>query len=293
MIAPGSSASTPLPFAFVGLLKGQTHFCVSIPAGFSQTYRAMSSDDQSCDGNRKSAPAPGALDAEVKTPLFKVFLLALVVGLLLCLVYYSPVGGYLARIREVSDRIRSMGWLAPVVVTLGVALLVAAGFPRLLFCAIAGMALGFWHGLVWAQLGTLIGNYLIFLLVRAGGGEWGRRYLSNHGGFKLIESEGIAAVLLARQLPVPGLIVNLAFGLSKLKHRHFLIGTALGQLPEAIPCTLIGAGAIQSSFTKSAGMAGLAVLVMATLWIGLRMIGRRLKNKKLATLTGIEPVLPP
>jgi uncharacterized membrane protein YdjX (TVP38/TMEM64 family) len=170
--------------------------------------------------------------------------------------------------------------IAPMVVTLGVAVLVAAGFPRLLFCGIAGMALGFWHGLVWAQLGTLIGNYIVFLLVRAGAGEWGRRYLSSHGGFKLIESEGIAAVLLARQLPVPGLLVNLAFGLSKLKHRHFLIGTALGQLPEAIPCTLIGAGAIQSSFGKSAGIVGLSVLVLAAMWIGLRIAMRRFRRKK-------------
>jgi uncharacterized membrane protein YdjX (TVP38/TMEM64 family) len=96
----------------------------------------------------------------------------------------------------------------------------------------------------------------------------------------LIESEGIAAVLLARQLPVPGLLVNLAFGLSKLKHRHFLIGTALGQLPEAIPCTLIGAGAIQSSFGKSAGIVGLSVLVLAAMWIGLRIAMRRFRRKK-------------
>lgn len=240
----------------------------------------MSLVEHSLGENKPPAPGNPALEAEVKPPLLKALILAAAVGLLLVLVYYSPVGEYLGRLREVSDHIKNMGWLAPMVVTLGVAVLVAAGFPRLLFCGIAGMALGFWHGLVWAQLGTLIGNYIVFLLVRAGAGEWGRRYLSSHGGFKLIESEGIAAVLLARQLPVPGLLVNLAFGLSKLKHRHFLIGTALGQLPEAIPCTLIGAGAIQSSFGKSAGIVGLSVLVLAAMWIGLRIAMRRLRRKK-------------
>ena len=238
----------------------------------------MSLDDKSFEESKTQTLGQPEFEVEVKPPLFKALTLAVVVVLLLCLVYFSPVGAYLSRLREVSDQIRSMGWFAPVAVTFGVAVLVAAGFPRLLFCGIAGMALGFWHGLVWAQLGTLIGNYLIFLLVRAGGGEWGRRYLSTHGGFKLIESDGIVAVLLARQLPVPGLLVNLAFGLSRLKHRHFLIGTAIGQLPEAIPCTLLGAGAVQSSFAKSAGIAGLAVLVLAALWIGLRLAMRRLKK---------------
>lgn len=238
----------------------------------------MSLVDKLLKENKALEPQIPDLDAEAKPPLFKAMVLAVFVGLLLCLVYFSPVGEYLGRIQKVSDQIRSMGWFAPVAVTFGVAVLVAAGFPRLLFCAIAGMALGFWHGLVWAQLGTLMGNYLIFLLVRAGGGEWGKRYLSKHGGFKLIESEGIVAVLLARQLPVPGLVVNLAFGLSRIKHRHFLLGTALGQLPEAIPCTLVGAGAIQTSFAKGAGVVGLGVLILSAMWIGLRIVMRRLKK---------------
>jgi uncharacterized membrane protein YdjX (TVP38/TMEM64 family) len=240
------------------------------------TCQAMSLDGKSIAEAKLTTVEPANSEAEIKPPLRKALLLTVWLGLLLLIVYLSPLRHYLEHVKEVSDGIRQMGYLAPLVTTFGVALLVAVGFPRLIFCVISGMALGFWQGLLWAQLGTLAGNYLLFLLIRAGGGDWGKRYLSRHGGFKFTHTEGIATVILARQLPVPGLIVNLGLGLSGLKHRHFLIGTALGQLPEAIPCTLIGAGAIQSSFTQSAGMVGLAVLVLALMWIGLRLAMRRL-----------------
>ncbi|MGA2660485.1 MAG: hypothetical protein ABSH34_23545, partial [Verrucomicrobiota bacterium] len=72
-----------------------------------------------------------------------------------------------------------------------------------------------------------------------------------------------------RQLPVPGLLVNLACALFPLRHRDFLIGTLLGQLPEAVPCTLIGAGAL-----KGAGLIGLGVAVAVVAWIGLRRLLR-------------------
>ncbi|MGA2660423.1 MAG: hypothetical protein ABSH34_23230 [Verrucomicrobiota bacterium] len=83
---------------------------------------------------------------------------------MLALVYLSPLRAWLGRLREISDQIRGLGVLAPLVVMVSIAVLVAVGFPRLVLCAIAGMALGFWSGLLWAQLGTLLGNYATFLV---------------------------------------------------------------------------------------------------------------------------------
>jgi hypothetical protein len=58
------------------------------------------------------------------------------------LVYLSPLRAWLGRLREISGQIRGLGVLAPLVVTASIAVLVALGCPRLVFCAIAGMALG-------------------------------------------------------------------------------------------------------------------------------------------------------
>jgi len=119
-------------------------------------------------------------------------------------------------------------------------------------------------------LGTLLGNYATFLVARFAARQWAEHYLSKRGKLHtLVQREGIAGVILARQLPVPGLLVNLACALFPLRHRDFLIGTLLGQLPEAVPCTLIGAGAL-----KGAGLIGLGVAVAVVAWIGLRRLLR-------------------
>lgn len=210
-------------------------------------------------------------EAEARPPWRKILLLGIVAGVFLAIVYYSPLREYLSRIKEISAWIRGLGWFAPLALTVIVAVLVGIGFPRLVLCAIAGMALGFWWGLISAQVGTLAGNYALFLLARTGGGEWARRYIARSGRLHaFIHEEGLMGVILARQLPIPGLLVNLALGLMALRHRDFLVGTALGQLPEAVPCTLIGAGLIGSSFGNSVWVIGLAVALAVVLWIGLR-----------------------
>src|SRR5579872_3878886 len=189
-------------------------------------------------------------------PSWKLLTLLLIgAGVFFTILYCSPLRPYLNRWQEVSDRIRGYGAMAPLVVVAGVAVLVALGFPRLLFCVIAGMALGFWSGLLWAQLGTLIGNYALFIAVRAGARDWAQRLLAGRSRTQaLLQNRGMLGVLLARQLPLPGLVINLACALLPIRHQDFIIGTILGQLPQAIPCTLIGAGALQPSFQRSVGL---------------------------------------
>lgn len=225
-------------------------------------------------------PTPGSaepgteeflVEVEAKPPWRKILFLGAVMAVLLGVVYLSPLREHLARARELSETIRELGWIAPMVFCAGVAVLVAAGFPRLLFCVIAGMTLGFWSGLFWTQLGTLTGNYALFLLARRSGGDWVRRLLARRTRLaNLIHDEGMLGVILARQLPVPGFLINLALGLVAMRHRDFLIGTAIGQLPEAIPCTLIGAGVLKASFARSAGLIGLAVAFAVLIWLGLK-----------------------
>jgi uncharacterized membrane protein YdjX (TVP38/TMEM64 family) len=203
-------------------------------------------------------------------------LLAIGVGVLLTVVYLSPLRDYAGRAREIRAYLRGFGLWAPLVLAGGIAVLVAVGFPRLLFCVLAGMTLGFWQGLFWAQLGTLVGNYAVFMVARFGGGAWVQAYVARRGKLHgLVRQEGIAGVILARQLPLPGLLINLACGLLSLRHRDFLVGTVVGQLPEAIPCTLIGAGVIAASFSRTVGAISLAVIFAVLLWAGLRVWLRR------------------
>jgi uncharacterized membrane protein YdjX (TVP38/TMEM64 family) len=71
------------------------------------------------------------------------------------------------------------------------------------------------------------------------------------------------------------LVINLTCALLPIRHVDFILGTIIGQLPQAIPCTLIGAGVLQPSFKKSVGLIGLAVIVSILIWLVLRYALRR------------------
>jgi len=235
--------------------------------------------------NYQASPISGQQSGKLgsKAPWKKALWLALFLMAALCLVYLSPLRNYLSHIREVSHQIQSLGPWAPICFGFGVAILVAVGFPRLLFCVISGMALGFWMGFIVAQTGTLIGNYLTFIFVRWSGRERAEQCLAQKGFVSnFIHREGVASVIIARQLPIPGLLLNLAFGLSPLRHRHFLIGTLLGQIPEAIPCTLIGAGMLQASFSQSLAWIALSVVALLLAWITLKWLHRRLSSNNIS-----------
>jgi len=197
---------------------------------------------------------------------------ALLLGLilLLALAYASPLRPYLGHVRELSLRIRAMGWPAPFVFTLAGGLLVAVGLPRLLYCAFGGLVFGFVEGLLLSQVGTVLGYYLVFLTVRRGGRFFARyerpalRRLAD-----LVRRQGVPAVILARQLPIHGMATNILLALSPVSVPAFLTGTAIGLLPEAVPCALIGSGAAQSSLSASAGALIAGAVLLALAWIGL------------------------
>jgi len=77
-------------------------------------------------------------------------------------------------------------------------------------------------------------------------------------------------VFAVRQLPISGLIINFLLGLSPIRHRHFLLGTAFGILPEAIPFTLVASGTFkltgQNTPLYIGAAMGLLLLVCAALW---------------------------
>jgi uncharacterized membrane protein YdjX (TVP38/TMEM64 family) len=73
-----------------------------------------------------------------------------------------------------------------------------------------------------------------------------------------------------RQLPISGLIINFLLGLSPIRHSHFLIGTAFGILPAAIPFTLVASGMFKLTGRNTplymTAAVGIFLLVCAILW---------------------------
>ena len=140
--------------------------------------------------------------------------------------------------------VHNLGPWGPVAFTGAVAVLVGCGLPRLAFHCLGGTLFAFWGGLLWSSLGTMIGYGVVFFAVRRLGLR--EMILRKHPAWEKLAAKlkhnTIPAVILFRQIPLPGMVTNAVLGLSPIRRREFFLGTAIGLLPEAVPMVLIGSG---------------------------------------------------
>ena len=208
----------------------------------------------------------------------KDFLFLLGFAFIIFIAYNSPLKQYSEKAPEICEMIKQTGILAPLIFTLGVFVLVCTGVPRLLLWPVGGMAFGFFPGLTYCVLGSLMADYVVFLFVRWGGCDFVLRHF--HGLNKLpkmFAHGGIPAVIIARQMPLHGMVINLILGLSAVRHRDYLIGTLVGLLPEAVPFTLIGMGIKQEALWKNMIYIMLAFLVLVLIWLFIKVYSLRKK----------------
>ena len=173
--------------------------------------------------------------------------------------------------------IHDFGPWAPVVFTASVAVLVGCGLPRLAFHFLGGALFAFWGGLLWSSLGTIIGYGVVFFAVR----QLGLRdvILRKHPAWaKLaarLKHNTVPAVILFRQIPLPGMVTNAVLGLSPIRRREFFLGTSLGLLPEAVPMVLIGSGLRKEDLGHMALCLLGALLLFIAVWIAWGAYARR------------------
>lgn len=159
------------------------------------------------------------------------------------------------------------------------ALLLACGpilaffLPRSLVYVLGGVLLGFWPGLVWAQVCTTVGSYGLFLSVRLIGQDWARHTIATHPRLDRMTSGslGFWGVFWIRQLPFPNMLVNALLGLSPIRHWKFLVASFIAFLPEGIPAVLVGAGFRDFSVAKTVP---LVLTAAGCVWL----VGRVLKS---------------
>jgi uncharacterized membrane protein YdjX (TVP38/TMEM64 family) len=209
------------------------------------------------------------------------------------IVYFTPLKEYWHNVRKAVDAIHGAGAYGAAIFIIAAAIGMLIGCPRIAVCGIGGMAFGFWEGLIFSQAATLLGAWLTFVLVR-----WcGRDFIERHWpkAYRLsekIQNRGVTTVLLLRQLPIHTMAVNITLGLTRLRHRDFLIGTLLGTLPESIPFTLLGTGIVSESASRSVSyIIGSAVLLVAVGTLLARYAGSRLKPALPDNVTEINPTL--
>ncbi len=204
-----------------------------------------------------------ALPAARRLPWGRICLLAALLAAAVFLVHLTPLCDLVKEWRTPQPKLAQYGWAGPLVFIGLSALLIAVGFPRLVLCSIAGLAFGFVRGLIWSEIATVVGSYAMFCFVRWAGREmvllrwpWLNRYAQALG------KGAWSTVLISRLLPISGLLVNATLALTTVRHRDFLLASAIGFLPEAIPAVLAGAGIGQNSLGRGIGFGLIAVVLM-------------------------------
>jgi uncharacterized membrane protein YdjX (TVP38/TMEM64 family) len=198
----------------------------------------------------------------------------------LILMNVTPLRSLLARTELLGAWFTQRGLFGMALYITGVTLLVCLGVPRLLLCSIGGMAFGFWQGLMLTQAGTALGFYVVFNLVRHAG--WSFSFLRHRPNMNAVQKRigkgGVMSVFGIRMMPLSGFYSTIMMGMLPLRHDHFLLGTFLGTFPQAIPATLIGAGATQDTLQTSIAFIVTAVIAFVTIWFGINAYRRKMHH---------------
>ncbi|MGY2081787.1 TVP38/TMEM64 family protein [Modestobacter sp. SYSU DS0657] len=203
---------------------------------------------------RRRVPAPAAGRAALL-----VVLLLLGAGLAVDVPGVGEVRGWL-------DDAGPAGWAG---LLAGSALATLAPVPRTALSVLAGVLAGFWGGLALALTSGVLGALAGFTLARL----LGREAVTRLAGPRLARADalltdrGTVAVLVARLTPVlPFTLVSYAGGLSGMRLRDHLLGSAVGLTPGTVLHVAVGA---------SVGAAGLGdgrTLLLALVPLSLALV---------------------
>lgn len=226
------------------------------------------------------SPVDTALPTLTAASSRKLVLLLVIALTLLIGIHYTPLGELLKELTDLERTPLSGGgggaaaWF--VLLTAG---LMSIGMPRLVFFLLGGVVFGFWHGLLLALTGSLIGSFIAFRLARWGGRDWlaGRFGESRLFGSILATKPTAMSVALVRMLPVSNIVLNIGLSVSNVGNRAFLLGTLLGFLPQGVVAVLIGSGVGEETLLDGVVYIGFAaiLLLLAIYWSARRLRAAR------------------
>ncbi len=149
--------------------------------------------------------------------------------------------------------------------------------PKALLTAAGGALFGLWAGAGLSLAGALVGAVISFGVGRLLGRDAVDRLIRGRLARvdALLADHGLAAVLIVRLVPlVPFIAINYASGLSGVRFRHYLLGSALGMVPGSLAYAALGAYGT-NPWGLAAACSALIVLVFGGAWWARRLDPRR------------------
>jgi len=145
--------------------------------------------------------------------------------------------------------------------------------PKALLTAAGGALFGLVPGAALALLAALMGAVISFGLGRLLGREAVDRLTRGRLAQvdALLRDHGLAAVLVVRLVPlVPFIAINYASGLTGLRLRHFVLGSAIGMIPGSLAYAALGAYGTDP-WGLAAAITALLVLIAGGTWWARRL----------------------
>jgi uncharacterized membrane protein YdjX (TVP38/TMEM64 family) len=150
--------------------------------------------------------------------------------------------------------------------------------PAVAFMVTAGVTWGFWPGWVFVWGAANLWANVHFVLGRWVAGDALRTWLEQRKAGWLtreLETGGVFATVMIRQLPLPFVLVNLSAGASPLRWRKWAVGNAIGLVPNSIIYTQLAAaladgvsGAKEAVTTRALlSTAGVITLSLFSRWL--------------------------
>ena len=168
------------------------------------------------------------------------------------------------------------GPLALPVAVLAFAGLAFVGVPQFMLIAAAVVAFGPVTGFAYSWIGTMASSLVGFYLGRAAGaqvldrfsGEGVRRFT------RMIGRNGFFASLIVRLVPsAPFIVVNMAAGVTPMRLRDFVAGTALGIVPKIVLTAFAGSSIIRL-LKGEVGRDAIWLALIAAAWIAVGWAAR-------------------
>ncbi len=140
--------------------------------------------------------------------------------------------------------------------------------PKAVLTAAGGALFGLWAGAGLALAAALVGAVVAFGLGRLLGRDAVDRLIQGRLAQvdALLADHGLSAVLIVRLVPlVPFIAINYASGLTGVRFRHYVLGSAIGMVPGTLAYAALGAYGTNPWGLAAAGSA-LIVLVLGGSW---------------------------
>lgn len=175
---------------------------------------------------------------------------------------YAAVGWFLFEYGDVLvHRLQASGNVAWIV-GLATVLALVPVIPFPVVVGAIGAALGPVHGALVAWVGSTLASLLMFVAVRYGYRDWGRRLLLRYSRIgsvtKRFERNAFWAIASLRVIPVvPSVAVNLYSALSGVSWATYAAASALGKMPAMLLYASIGSG-LTAGEGPGSGLAGFA-----------------------------------